>query len=501
MRATARQKNNGLLKRAGDFLEKTFLAQKLNNWLGYLMVIFLALGMGYLVVQHTIVGLGVFGGLFALLIAVFCMSNAETGLYITLIYSFFAFFISRLLFKGMMSVGVMFDSLVIVSFLGLVIKGVDFRKSFSEFARTPLVIGLLVLLFYVAIELFNPHSRSFQGWFMTFRNFLSGVLFLFTAYTVFDSYEKMRRFVMVLFVISTISALYGCIQQWHGYFNFEMELILADEHGFGLIFIDGEFRKYSTMSDPAAFGILMAACSVFYLILASGEPDKFYRWLFIIGAFFMVLGMGYSGTRTAYAIIVAGLAFFILLNFEKKSTRTFALVAGAVFAVLMYGPYTNKTINRFRTTFAGSDDPSFNVRVKSREFIQPYILSHPIGGGLGTTGATGVALHPGHYLANFQPDSSYLKKATETGWVGLAIICVLYFIVLRTGIRGFFATRSTHIKLLYAAALTSIFSFYVAEYAQVAIGQITDVVVYYPLLAMMLKLKYYDKDPDPEHLA
>jgi len=39
---------------------------------------------------------------------------------------------------------------------------------------------------------------------------------------------------------------------------------MADANRFGLIFINGDFRKFSTMSDPTAYGVLMAACAVFF---------------------------------------------------------------------------------------------------------------------------------------------------------------------------------------------------------------------------------------------
>jgi O-antigen ligase/polysaccharide polymerase Wzy-like membrane protein len=484
---------NKVIQGSARFFEETFLQKKLNNWFGILFVAAVAVLFGYLLATDLVIGLSLFGGLLGLFVAIICLSNAEAGLYITTIYSFFAYFISRFLFAGTMSTGIFFDVLVLATFLGLFVQGTDFKENFVKFTRTPLVIVVLLTLFFSAIEIFNPNSMSLDTNILAFRKFLGYVLLMFISYTVFDSYEKVRRFIIFLFFVITTSAIYGCIQQWHGYFNFEMQLILSDPHGFGLIFINGEFRKYSTMSDPAAFGIIMAAGAVFYLILATQEKDLLYKRLFIAGSIFMVLGMGYSGTRTANAIIVAGLVFFLLLNFDKKSTRIFGLIATLIFLFVLYGPiHGNKTIDRFRTTFVGEEDMSYKVRVLSRKFVQPYILTHPIGGGLGSTGATGVATQPGHYLANFQPDSSYLKRAAETGYIGLAITCILYFIALLTGIKGFFRSGNGEIKIIYAACVTALFAFYIAEYAQEALGQITDVVVYYPILAIILKLKEYD---------
>jgi hypothetical protein len=184
---------------------------------------------------------------------------------------------------------------------------------------------------------------------------------------------------------------------------------------------------------------------------------------------------------------------------NKTSTKIFAVIAGLGFVVLMYGPfYGNSTINRFRTTFSGSNDPSFKVREMNRAFIQPYIYSHPIGGGLCTTGAGGLRFNPTHYLAGFPPDSGYLKKALETGWIGLIIICVLYFVILKNCIKGYFEATHPDIKILFAASCAFLFSFYIADFAQDAIGQITDTVVYYPLIAITLKLKGFKMNSEDQ---
>jgi hypothetical protein len=160
---------------------------------------------------------------------------------------------------------------------------------------------------------------------------------------------------------------------------------------------------------------------------------------------------------------------------------------GLVFLFLLYGPYVNSTIIRFRSSFIGSEDASYKVRDINRAMIQPYIRSHPFGGGLGTSGASGLRFNRGHELAGFPSDSGYLRKAVETGWIGLFLICLLYFFVLKAGIRAYFASKDPKLKVLYAACTAAIFSFYIAEFGQEAIGQITDIVIYYPMIAIILR--------------
>ncbi|HXB94135.1 MAG TPA: O-antigen ligase family protein, partial [Puia sp.] len=372
----------------------------------------------------------------------------------------------------------------------------DFKSQWKEFSRTPLVILMWLTFCYGILEMFNPNTMgaSATNW-LGVRKFLEFILVLFLAYTLLDSYKKIRLYTFVLLVVATGCALYGCYQQWHGLAAWELAGIMADPHAYALLWAGGDFRKFSTLPDPAAFGIIMAVCSVFFLVLAIYEKDRLLKFTFIGCSVIMLLGMGYSGTRTAYAVLLAGLAFFILLNIDKPLIQKFGAVMFLVFLAVMFGPFSgNGTVRRFRSTFMGAKDESYKVRLVERAFIKPFIHRHPIGGGMGTTGFNGAVEHPGNALANFQPDGAYVMRAAEMGWIGLLINCILYFFILKAGIQAFFRVKDPRIKVYYAAGVSCIFAFYVGDYAQLAVGSPADVVIYYAFIAMILKQKYYDKD-------
>lgn len=116
--------------------------------------------------------------------------------------------------------------------------------------------------------------------------------------------------------------------------------------------------------------------------------------------------------------------------------------------------------------------------------------SHPFGGGLSTSGTVGTILNPGHFLAGFQTDSGYLQAALEIGWIGLSLICILFFFVLRGGIRAYFNSRDEEMKTLYAAATSAVFCFYVGMFAQNTLGHITDMAFYFPLIVIIIRFNY-----------
>lgn len=475
------------------FWNTSFIDQKLNNWVGYIIFSLCAIVIGLLFAQEQLLGLGLVGAILALTIVIICLLNTEAGLYITIVYSFIAFAITRF-FTEAFPVGVVSDVLILTTLFSLFVKRIALADTFNSFVRTPIIMVTLVLFLYLIIELFNPSAKSFVGWYQAFRKYLDTIILLFITYKVLDNYRSIRRFLTVLFIVCALTGLYACIQQWHGLFASEKNWVMADKTRFGLIFIDGDFRKFSTMSDPTAFGIVMASCGILFSVIALNEKKWLTKFIIFGGLIFMFLGMAYSGTRTANAMAAAGLVMFVLLTLNKRSSQLFAVFLVVAYLFIMYVPiYSNATINRFRTTFDATHDASYEVREKNRAFIQPYIYSHPIGGGLGTTGDAGIQYNPGHFLAGFPPDSGLLKAALETGWLGLSIICILYFVTLRNSIRGYFESKDNNIQMLYAGCCGCLFAFYLADFAQEAILQITAIVVYYPIVALSLRLRDLNK--------
>lgn len=458
------------------------------------LIFCLAIVLGVLLAKNMVVGIGLFGGLMGIALVIVCLLNSEAGLDLNVVYSFFAFYFARLFFNDF-PIGVVSNILIVATFLGIFVKSKTGRHLFNEFTRTAIVRWMLILFLYLLLELFNPFVYSIEGWIGSVRAFLMTILLLFSAYAVFDNWLSVKRFIKVVFVFAVLVAAYGCFQQFHGLFDYEVNWVLADQARSVLIYIAGDFRKFSTMADPQGFAIVMAACSVFFLVLLTGPWRSKVKWVIFPGVCVMLMGMAFSGTRTANAMLIGGLALFVPLTINKRRTILFAALAAGVFAVLMFGPFSgNATINRFRTTFTGNQDESFNVRSINRKKVQPYIYKHPIGGGLGTTGPFGAQYNPGHFLAGFPPDSGYMKKALEIGWIGLFLVMGFYYFVARAGIHGYFASRTEKAKNVYAAATCCMFSFYVAEFAQDAVGQITDMVVYYPIMAIILRLKDFDSE-------
>src|SRR5215203_4579863 len=181
-----------------SFLQKAFLNQKLNNWLGYFLISCIAGGFGYLIATDTKTGLMVLGLVVGFCIVTACLVDVELALYINMVYACIASHISRLLFNDNFPFGVVADTLIGVSFLALFIRKHDLKKNTNQFFQQKPIVFLFLVFLYLCLEIFNPAGRSLTGWFQIIRKVAEPLFILFIAYNIFSDYAKIRRFLKVL---------------------------------------------------------------------------------------------------------------------------------------------------------------------------------------------------------------------------------------------------------------------------------------------------------------
>lgn len=422
-------------------------------------------------------------------VGVYSLINFEFGFYVSIILGFIIFFVGRLT-KDAIPGALLVDLQINASFVGLLIHKVVNREPFFKNANHTITWAYLLYTIFLFGQLFNPNMHSVDGWILVFRKFIEFVMTYFIAINIFRSYKKIRFFLMFWAGCALFAGAYGCYQQWFGLFDFETEWIWSVPGRAGLYALDGGgFRKFSTLSGPASYGTIMGASALLLGILTIKQKVFSKKLLLLTATVFVVLGMAYSGTRTAYFIFFSGAVLYILMTINNLSTMITACLFFMAFVVIMWGPiYGNQTINRIRSTF-NTDDSSLEVRDVNRNRIQPYIYDHPIGGGVATSGVQGQTYNPSHYLAGFPPDSGFIKTAIETGWVGFFFQCLLYCLILLSSVRVFYRSNNKTSKLYSLAAVVTLFSFVISQYGQVSIGQIPDFFLFYTLLAVIVSLR------------
>lgn len=457
-----------------------------------LLVLLVLVTISSYLIYHlgAVKGVGLVLGILGIAIGVYSILNYVFGFYFCLGLGYIIFFLGRIVGEWF-PIGLIVDTQILLTFSGLLISKIIKRESI--FKNSNHIISYMYLFYFsfLLLQIFNPNMFSVAGWFLVIRKFLQFMLIYIIGLNLFSSVKKIDFFFRFIIIISILTGLYGCYQEWFGLLDFETNWIFNDPRRVGLYMLyDGNFRKFSTLSDPAAFGITMACCSLLLLIISINVKSRTIRIFQFLACFFMLLAVGYSGTRTAYFVITVGVLLYIMMTISNKKTVIFAGVFSALFVIIVWGPiYGNTTVNRIRTTFEFSKDGSLEVRDINRKRIQPYIYSHPIGGGLATSGSQGMYYNPGHDLASFPPDSGFIKTAIETGWIGFFFQCLIYFIILRTGVHGYYRVIDSKIKTYYLATLVCLFGFIIAQYSQEAITQIPSFFLFYSSLSLIVRLK------------
>ena len=435
------------------------------------------------------IGFIVLAGIFGTGLAIYSFVNPYFGFYATTIICFVIFFFERLLTDGNGGSGVVIDSFLCISALGIIFQKYLRRDAFWQNKWHIVSFLFIIFFFFILLETLNPETKSIEGNIAYIRQLLRQLLVYYIALNLMSSYRSIINYFKLWMVLIVLAALYGCTQQWFGFLPFERRWLNSNAGLLQLYHLaNGDYRKFSTFTDPMSFGVACSFSALFFLVMLLNTRNKVMIVLYFLSAVILLLGMSYSGTRTATFMFIVGALLYIVLTIQNQRTLIFAGIGAFMFIFLLFAPiYGNVTLNRFRSTF-DSRNASVNVRDVNRHHIQPYIYSHPFGGGLSVIGNNGVNYNPNHAIAGFPPDSGLLKFVLETGWVGYLIMFIIYFAIMQTGIMAYFRTNIALERKLLLALMVAVFANIVAQYSQVAIDQAPGCFFFYAAVASIVRL-------------
>ena len=473
-----------------SWLNYQFLIQKLNNPLGYLISMgiaaFMALMLSFLGLKLSMLAVG---ALFAIPLVFVCIFNLPIGVMVMISAAFLVPLVGK--FTGA-PIGTALDGLLFAMAFGMIVQ-LSKNRDFA-FLKHPISLLIFAWIYYNIIQVLNPEAGSRLAWVYTVRTVAIQLLLYFIACYAFKNTKTVGWALKTILFWSFLAALYALKQEYIGYSNAEMAWLHADEKRFQLIFQWNRLRVFSFFSDPTTFGILMSYMALFCIVLMTGSFKIWQKIILGFASICMLLGMAYAGSRTPFVLIPVGLLFYALMTFKRTT-----LIAMGVFLVLGTGMMMKSTSNaviwRIQSAFKPAGDASVQVRLDNQKKIQPYIQTHPIGAGLGSTGAWGARFTPDSWLASFAHDSLYVRLGVETGYVGLILYMALIFVALKTGIYHFYRVHHPKIKVFYLALVNVVFILALASYPQEAITLLPNSMVFYICLAAIVKLKDFDEMP------
>lgn len=481
-----------------SLLRDKIFAEKLNNLIGFFFLLLCSCAIAGLV---SFGGIKIGGVLGALLIGspliVASMFNLKFGISFTLALSFVFLGVKRILDD--VPLGILMDVMIVIMLFGLFIKQVNERN--WSFAKNPISKIILVWILYNLLEGINPWAESRLAWLYTVRGFAGFTIMYFLLMYAIDSKKFIFWLIKLWLLFMTFAMIYGYNQEFLGLLPFEMNWIMAEPGRYLLLFQAGKFRMFSFFSDPLVYGFSMSFTGMLCFILAGG-PFRLYKkvFLYTLGCL-MIYGMLFSGTRAAFILPPAGFLFYTIVKF-KKNVMIIGVLLLFIVMILLNVPSSNPNIVRLQSAFKPNDDPSYQVRVRNQAFIQPYIQTHPMGGGLGSVGEWGKKFSPWSPLANFPPDSGYVRIAVEMGWIGLFLFCLLLFIVFKEGIKDYLRIRDPMLKTISLGMLTVVYSLTLANFPQEAIGQYPINYLFFVAIAIINKCREFDSvSPKIENLV
>jgi hypothetical protein len=460
--------------------------------LGLFALLFVcALAIPLLMVQTTfLVGPLIIIGVLTILGIIFILKYYQLGLFLLIIYGSFLFYIARTL-KIAFSYGIPFDLLIVLIFFSLLIYCRN-NSGFQWKTEHPITIMVFVFFGYMFLQIANPSAVSIGAWLYSARFFTFFLLFyIFIHY--FNSKQNVRHFFALIITIAMIAALYGIKQEFFGLTASEWQFVNGGRM-YNLLFIWGHMRVFSIFSDPSSNGLFLGFCATFTLILAFGNFTLKNRLLFTLMALIMLYSMSFSGTRTAFALVIAGVALFVVANLGNIKILIGSFILVLVFIILMIGPFYSGPILRMRSTFNLSSDASMAIRDIKRIRLQSYIKTHPIGGGLSTAGNAGLGYSKGHPMAGpYDPDSGYLRTGLEKGWIGLLISLSLYGTVVIAGVSNYLRLKDPELRIYSIAFTTAFFGLSIAHYTQDALFEKPLNMLVFATFALLVKLKDLDE--------
>ncbi len=445
-----------------------------------------------IVMKGIIVALGIIVMVVALPIGVSALWKTEIGIYIMLGLAFFVSIPNRL-YEGI-PMGILLDVVILTMMVGLLYRS-TYNKDWSTFS-SPVSISILLWAGINVFELFNPSAASRQAWFFVIRPAVGYLMLFFLTYDMLTTPKKMFRLLFVILGLSLFSACWGIWQANFGYFSWEYNYVVRHDV-MHLVFNYGRWRAIGSIGSPAQFGILMAFISMLCVALLTAFKGTFTRLFLLVTFLATLMGMVYSGTRSAYVIIPIFYFAWVVLSRNKKLYYS-VIFAGALMVTVAVMPTNNYHIQRIQSTFKASEDASYQTRARNKAIILPWILKHPIGGGLGSTGVWGQRFSPGTFLANFPPDSGLIRVAVELGWIGLLFFLNVYYNILVKGTFLFWKMKNKRYKAIVSGMICAIAPLLVVEWGQEVVGVFPMSVLFWLFAAIMFRSIDFDQKEQAE---
>ncbi len=414
------------------------------------------------------------------------------GFYTAVIFGFLLLGLGRYLTSAPVGMGM--DGILLLTYVGLF-----FNQFYERINWKPALkdITLLAVLWfgYSIVQIANPEMVSMSAYIGGVRGISFYMLLTIPlALLLIDTKKKLDLFFLIWGTFSILASLKGLMQMTIGLDPWEKYWL--DHGGAVTHMIFGKLRIFSFMSDAGQFGANQAYSAVVAGILFLTEKSRRMKLFYLTVAVLGIIGLFISGTRGAISIPLAGMMLYFILRKNKTVMIIGFLLLALTFSFFKFTTIGqgNYQIRRMRTAF-DPKDASLMVRLENQKKLSTYLVSRPMGGGIGHAGVKAQRFLPKAFLSNVATDSWYVLIWAEQGIIGLALhLFILFYVLFKSSWLILFRIRDPELKQKMAALTAGMFGVMVASYGNAVLGTMPTAILVYTSMALMCNAKALDTE-------
>lgn len=360
----------------------------------------------------------------------------------------------------------------------------------------------LVWLLYCIINVGNGITGEvyLEAWLRILRPWALYPILTCIILSVHCNYYTFIQYFLILWgIMSLLATAKGYWQKNRGFDSTELAWLWT--YGARTHFIHSGIRYFSFFTDAGIFGATMGFSSITFILTFFYTKKPYIKFFYLIVSIAGFYGLLISGTRSAIAVPIAGLFFFLFLSKKWKICIISAMLLFGGIGMLKYTKIgeNNRLIKRMRTAF-DTQDQSMQTRIENQKALNAYMAEMPFGIGMGVENGVLPPQNKYYFVSICPADSSLVDVWKQMGIVGLCVFLGMHAILFITGSYILlFKIKNPEIRGPLTGMLCGCAGVLVASYANMVYFQFPNGILIYSCFTFVFLGPYLDKQYTEAH--
>lgn len=360
----------------------------------------------------------------------------------------------------------------------------------------------LVWLLYCIINVGNGITGEIylEAWLRILRPWALYPILTCIILSVHCNYYTFIQYFLILWgIMSLLATAKGYWQKNRGFDSTELAWLWT--YGARTHFIHSGIRYFSFFTDAGIFGATMGFSSITFILTFFYTKKPYIKFFYLIVSIAGFYGLLISGTRSAIAVPIAGLFFFLFLSKKWKICIISAMLLFGGIGMLKYTKIgeNNRLIKRMRTAF-DTQDQSMQTRIENQKALNAYMAEMPFGIGMGVENGVLPPQNKYYFVSICPADSSLVDVWKQMGIVGLCVFLGMHAILFITGSYILlFKIKNPEIRGPLTGMLCGCAGVLVASYANMVYFQFPNGILIYSCFTFVFLGPYLDKQYTEAH--